>query len=48
VTTCERFSFSRFFNYHLVEFKLESILVGKGINSYFYFENSNFDHALCI
>jgi hypothetical protein len=44
------FHFSGFFfkKYHLVEFKFESILVGKGINSYFCFENSNFDHALCI
>jgi hypothetical protein len=42
------FHFSAFLKYHLVEFKFESILVGKGINSYFCFENSKFDHALCI
>jgi hypothetical protein len=47
VTTCTSI-FLDFFKYHLVEFKLESILVGKGITSYFCFENSNFDHALCI
>jgi hypothetical protein len=30
------FHFSGFLKYHLVEFKFESILVGKGINSYFF------------
>jgi hypothetical protein len=39
VTLCDYmrkiFIFLDFFKYHLVEFKFESILVGKGINSYF-------------